>query len=98
KTKVAETKNLFPPSKNDQDFLSVAREQLDYFLTGMNISGTHAESCTDEDLAEIIDELEDTVMDLDEYLSVEDPAKEDTKELKDFLLETWEDFLSTKKF
>jgi hypothetical protein len=96
--KIVETKTIFPAAKTDQEFLSIAREQLDYFLMGMSVSGTHPEACSDEEVAEIIDELEDTVMDLDEYLSIEDHDQEDTKELKSFLLETWNDFLETKKF
>jgi len=94
----AETKTIFPQAKTDQEFLSVAREQLDYFLMGMSLAGTHGEACTDEDVGELIDELEDTVLELDEYLSVEDPEKEDTDDIKSFLIETWEDFVKSKKF
>lgn len=93
-----ETKTIFPQFKSDQEFLSVAREQLDYFLMGMSLAGTHGEACSDTDVGELIDELEDTVLELDEYLSVENPEKDDTDDIKTFLMETWEDFIKSKKF
>jgi hypothetical protein len=95
--KLVETKNLFPASTDLNQFLADARDQLDYFLTAMSLSGTHSDSCEDEELCEIIDELEDTVMDLDEYLAEEGSAEEG-EELKVFLLEAWNDFIETKKF
>jgi hypothetical protein len=93
-----ELKNLLPLQKDIRVFLGEAQAQLDYFLTAMSLSGTHLDSCADEDTADLLDELEDTVMDLEEYLSDKDASKEDGEELKDFLMETWEDFLITKPF
>ncbi len=90
-----ELKNLFPVNVDVFHFLETAQLQLDAFLTALNLSGTYAESCEDEDLAEILDELEDMVLDLDEYLSLEDPSKDDGEELKSGLMETWEDLVNT---
>jgi hypothetical protein len=96
--KLIETKNLFAITGSTQDFLNKSRDQLDYFLTTLSLSGTNMETCKDEDLVELIDELEDCVMDLDEYLSEEAPDAAEGEELKVLLLETWEDFLETKQF
>lgn len=98
KNKPAELQKLFPASSDTNEFLEMAKEQLDYYLTAMSLSGTHTESVKDEDLADLIDELEDTVMDLDEYLSQDDIDEEESKELKETLLETWQDYLGTLKF
>jgi hypothetical protein len=93
-----ETKTIFPKAKTDQEFMSIAREQLDFFLMGMSLAGTHGEACSDTDVGELIDELEDTVLEIDEYLSVENPEQEDTDDIKTFFIETWEDFIKSKKF
>lgn len=66
-------------------------ESLDFFLTGLSIAGTHAES-TDGELSEIIEDLEDLVMDLEEYLETEG-SEEDQEELTNALLGTWEALL-----
>jgi hypothetical protein len=96
--KLLETKNLFGKVADTKSFLDNGRDVLDYFLTSMSLSGTNTESCKDEDVAELIDELEDCVMDLDEYLSEEAPDAEEGEELKGLLIETWSDFLEAKKF
>lgn len=73
-------------------FMEMARDQLDYFLTGMSLSGTNLDSCKNPELMEFIDELEDTVEDLDDFLSDSEPSAEDGEEFKEFLLGTWADF------
>lgn len=98
KNKTSELQKLFPESSDTKEFLSMAKDQLDYYLTAMSLSGTHTDSIEDEDLADLVDELEDTVMDLDEYLSVAGTDEEESKELKETLLETWADYLQTSKF
>lgn len=93
----SELENMFPIEDDINTFMELSKDQLDYFLTAMSLSGTNTESCDDEDLAELIDELEDTVEDMDEFLSDSHATKEDGEEFKEFLLGTWADFVSTKK-
>lgn len=91
-----ELKNMFPLDEVDLNtFMEISKDQLDYFLTAMSLSGTNAESCNDEELAELIEELEETVADMDDFLSEED--NENGEEFKESLLETWTEFVSSKK-
>ena len=92
----SELGTLFPENAKIREFMEVAKDQLDYFLTGMSLSGTNTESCKDEELAELIDELEDTVEDMDDYLSDEDASDKDGEDFKEFLVGTWEEFVSSK--
>lgn len=87
---------MFPEDKNIRSFMEVAKDQLDFFLTGLSLSGTNAESCDDDELAELIDELEDTVADMDDYLADEDSSDKDGEDFKGLLLDTWNEFVSTK--
>jgi len=96
KNKPAELQSLFPAALNTREFLLQAKDQLDFYLTAMSLSGTHTESVKNEDLADLIDELEDTVMELDEYLS-EEADEVEGLELKEILIETWGDYLRTAK-
>lgn len=95
--KPAELQKLFPTTGNLTTFLTNAKDQLDFFLTALSLAGTNTETVKNEDLADLIDELEDTVMDLDEYLSEADAEAEEGEELKELLLETWDDFLRTAR-
>lgn len=87
---------MFPQEEDVRAFIEIAKDQLDYFLTAMSLSGTNTESCDDEDLAELIDELEDTVADMDDYLSDEEPTDNDGEDFKGLLLDTWKEFVATK--
>jgi len=93
----SELEKMFPEDKDIIVFMEVAKDQLDYFLTAMSLSGTNTEKCNDEDLAELIDDLEDTVADMDDYLSDTEATAQDGADLKEFLLSTWNDFTATKK-
>ncbi len=93
----AELEKIFPESSNINVFMEVAKEQLDFFLTAMSLSGTNAESCNDEDLVEHIEEFEDMIADLDEYLSDSEATSEDGADFKEYLLGTWSDFIVTRK-
>lgn len=95
KNKPAELQKLFPESSDLKEFLSNAKDQLDFYLTALSLSGTNTETCKNEDVAELIDELEDTVMDLDEYLSESNADEVEGEELKEFLVEAWMDYLRT---
>lgn len=95
KNKPAELQRIFPEAANDKEFLEQAKDQLDFYLTAMSLSGTHTESVKNEDLADLIDELEDTVMELDEYLSEEELDADKGKELRANLLEVWTEYLQT---
>ncbi|WPU65865.1 UPF0149 family protein [Peredibacter starrii] len=87
---------MFQPEEDVRSFLELAKNQLDYFLTAMSLSGTNTENCDDEDLAELIDELEDTVADMDDYLADEEPTDDEGEEFKELLLDTWKEFVATK--
>lgn len=95
KNKPAELQKLFPVSSDLKEFLSNAKDQLDFYLTALSLSGTNTETCKNEDVADLIDELEDTVMDLDEYLSESNADEAEGEELKELLLEAWQDYLRT---
>lgn len=96
KNKEKELENLFPSSANLNEYLENAKEKLDYFLTALTLAGTSADTCKNEELADLMEELEDTVIDLDEYLS-EPSSEKDGEELKELLNETWKDFLECNK-
>lgn len=87
---------MFPNEKDITTFMEISRDQLDYFLTAMSLSGTHLEKCDDPGLLELIDELEDSVEDMDDYLSDEEATKEDGEDFKSFLLGAWEEFVASK--
>lgn len=88
---------LFPEIEDLRTFMDVARGQLDYFLMALSLAGTTSETCKDQDLAELIDELEDTVEDLDDYLADEDASDKDGEDFKGFLVDTWADFVASKQ-
>ena len=91
-----ELMGMFPEGLHIRDFMEIAKDQLDYFLTAMSLSGTNMETCDDEELAELIDELEDTVEDIEDYLADEDASEKDGEAFKGFLLDTWQEFIATK--
>ena len=93
----SELSQMFPEDKNTSVFLETARDQLDFFLTALSLSGTNTESCVDDELAELIEELENIVEDLDEFLSNSEACSADGDEFKEFLIETWKNFISYKK-
>lgn len=95
KNRPAELLKLFPESPDLKVFLSNAKDQLDFYLTALSLSGTNTETCKNEDVADLIDELEDTVMDLDEYLSESNPDEAEGEEFKELLVEAWLDYLRT---
>lgn len=92
----AELQKMFPENKDVLEYLKVAKDQLDYFLTAMSLSGTSADT-DDEDLADLIDELEDTVMEMDEYVVEAKPDLEEGQELKEAMLESWQDFIKSHR-
>lgn len=91
-----ELKNMLPVHEEDiLSFMELSKDQLDYFLTALALSGTNAESCSDEEFAELIEVLEEAVEELEDLLTEEDT--EAGEELRSYLLGTWEEFVSTKK-
>jgi hypothetical protein len=93
KNKPAELEKLLLGSSDLKEYLTHVKDQLDFYLTALSLSGTNTENCSNEEMADLIDELEDTVMDLDEYLSEEKPDVEEGEELKEMLMETWLEYL-----
>jgi hypothetical protein len=92
----SELSGMFPEGLDIHSFMEVSKDQLDFFLTAMSLSGTSMESCEDEELAELIDELEDTVEDMEDYLADEDASEKDGEDFKGLLLDTWKEFVATK--
>lgn len=98
KNRKKELSNMFNISGSEfATFLEASKEQLDYFLTALSLSGTNSENADDEDVAEIIDELEDTVMELEDYLSSDEQTDEESEELKEYLLGAWQDFIDSRR-
>jgi hypothetical protein len=87
----ASLENLFTGPTDLDLFLTEALKKLDYFLTGFSLAG----AVNDEEAEEVSEELENLVMDLDDYLSGE-KAKADAEEIKDQLLGAWEAFVELK--
>lgn len=91
-----ELEKMFPEEGDIIVFVEAAKEQLDFFLTGMSLAGTNTESCEDEELANFIDELEETVEDMEDFLADSEADAEDGEDFKEFLLETWKEFAASK--
>lgn len=91
-----ELERMFPQEDDIHTFIEVSKEQLDFFLTGMSLSGTNTEKCKDEELAAFIEELEDTVEDMDDYLADSEASDEDGEDFKEFLLDMWKEFSASK--
>lgn len=79
-----ELQGMFPEGLHVREFMDIAKDQLDYFLTAMSLSGTNMETCDDEELAELIDELEDTVEDMEDFLDDKEASDKDGEEFKGF--------------
>lgn len=92
--KKVELQKLFPDESDVNEFMELAKEQLDYFLTAMSLSGTTTESCKNKKMGELLEELEDIVEDMDEYLTDDQVTPEDGEEFKEYLFETWNEFVS----
>lgn len=92
-----ELAQMFPIENDIHTFLEISKDQLDFFLTGMSLSGSNIESCKDEDLSTLIEELEDAVEDLDDFLSDSEASSEEGEDFKEYLLETWKNFVSSKQ-
>lgn len=91
-----ELKNMLPIHEEDiMSFMELSKDQLDYFLTALALAGTNAENCNDDEFAELIEVLEEAVEELDDLLTDEDG--EAGQELRNYLLGTWEEFVSSKK-
>ncbi len=90
-------RNILSKSSDPRDFLETSKEHIDFFLTALTLSGTNTETCENEDMAELIEELEDNVMDIEDYLADEGGSAETGRELAASLKETWAEFLKTKK-
>ena len=91
-----ELQNMLPIHEEDViNFMELSKDQLDYFLTAIALSGTNSDNCKDEEFAELMEVLEETIEEMDDLLSDEDAKA--GKELREYLLGTWEEFVSSKK-
>ena len=91
-----ELASMFPTTAEVVPFLESSLTLLDYFLTGMSLSGTNSDSCKDEELLEFVEVIEEFTEDLDEYLSEDKPTLEEGEVLKKFLLDNWNEFINSK--
>jgi hypothetical protein len=91
-----ELEAMFPTENDITIFIETSKEQLDFFLTGMSLAGTNTEDCKDKELAGFIDELEDTVEDMDDFLADSEATAEDGEDFKKFLLDLWNEFAVSK--
>ena len=90
-------KTMIPVEADSLKFLEVTKDQLDYFLTGMSLSGTHSENCKNQVLANFINDLEDAVEDMDDLLADENYSEDEAHQLKEFLIEIWSEFTDSKQ-
>jgi hypothetical protein len=93
----SEMEKMFPEEEELLVYMEVAKDQLDFFLTGMSLAGTNAESCKNEAMIEFIEEFESMVEDLDEFLTDDQATEEDGEEFKGYILEAWAEFVSSRK-
>lgn len=89
----AEMKKLIEDQADLKKFLQDSLGKLDYFLTGYAVSGASA----DDDTSEVVEELEDNVLDLEDYLADESATKESGAELKKLTLDTWKSLVALKE-
>ena len=87
-----EMNKLLEDQSDLKKFLQDSLGKLDYFLTGYAVSG----ASDDEDTSELVEELEDTVLDLEDYLADESATKENGMELKKLTVETWKELVDLK--
>ena len=89
-------------SHSKEDILTIAN-LIDYFLMGLSLSGTSYDTVEDEDLAELLEDLEDWVIDVDEWIAEGedtdnlDDWKEDGIVLKEEFYETWDKLIKAYK-
>jgi hypothetical protein len=88
----AEMKKLVEDQADLKNFLQDSLGKLDYFLTGYAVSG----ASDDNDTSELVEELEDTVLDLEDYLADDSGTKESGAELKKLTLDTWNELVALK--
>ncbi len=87
-----EMESLLEEDADLKKFLQNTLGRLDYFLTGYAVSGASDHN----DTAELIEELEDTVLDLEDYLADENSTKENGLELKKLTMATWKEIAALK--
>ncbi len=96
KNKNIELKNIFNKSSDFSTFLESSKEQLDYFLTGLGLAGTSADSTSDDFFKEVLEELEELVLDIEDYLLSDAQSKDETQALCEDLEMLWNEFLKIK--
>jgi uncharacterized protein YgfB (UPF0149 family) len=91
-----ELANLFLFETEDvRSYLTEAQERLDYFLTGLSLAGTSSEDAEGE-LGEMLEELEATLEDLDDFVADEKAQNEKGEEIRENLLACWEALVELK--
>ncbi len=90
------TRLLDDEGKEDLEFLKDAQENMDHYLTGLSLSGTTMDSCKNEELADLLDEMEDVVLDLETYIMEENYKANETKEFKEIIVSLWSDMIQAQ--
>ncbi len=93
----SELKKMFPDESDTRIFVELAKDQLDFFLTAMTLSGTNADNCEDEELGEFINMLEELVEDMEDFLADSEASEEDGEDFREFLLDNWKTFASSRQ-
>ena len=93
KNKKKELGSMFPDNADIHEFLEHTKDQLDYFLTALTLSGTTSESAKDEDFGGMIEELEELILELDEFLADKQVPAEAGQEIKEIVLSVWSDLI-----
>ena len=82
-------------SHSKEDVLNIAN-LVDFFLMGLSLSGTSYDTVENQDMAELLEDLEDWVIDVDEWVAEGEDTdnledwKEDGIVLKEEFYETWD--------
>lgn len=93
----SELNKMFPDESDTRSFVELAKDQLDFFLTAMTLSGTNADNCDDEELGEFINMLEELVEDMEDFLADSEASEKDGEDFREFLLDNWKSFANSRQ-
>ncbi len=88
---------LFKKDTHFSSFLESSKEQLDFFLTGLGLAGTTADSAENDLLQEILEELEDLVLDIEDYLLSDQQSNEESQAIQEDLMTIWNELVKLKQ-
>jgi hypothetical protein len=88
---------LFKKDTHFSSFLESSKEQLDFFLTGLGLAGTTTDSAENDLLQEILEELEDLVLDIEDYLLSDQQSNEESQAIQEDLMTIWNELVKLKQ-